>query len=189
VAELQSNIYLIGPMGSGKTTVGQRVAKLLNLEFFDSDRELEGQTGASVNLIFDIEGEAGFRERETRLLESLTARKNILLATGGGAILKSENRKLLSQSGRVVYLQTSVNQQLRRLRRDRTRPLLQRGDRVKKLNELAAVRNPLYEEVANIVFPAQNRGPDIAAQLLANIILSYQEPEPTHIAESEHDST
>ncbi len=174
MAEARSNIYLIGPMGSGKTTIGQRVARLLDLDFFDSDRELEGQTGASVNLIFDIEGEKGFRKRETRLLETLTARKNILLATGGGVILKAENRELLSQTGLVIYLRTSVNQQLSRLRRDRTRPLLQQGNRAKKLSELALARNPLYEELADIVFPSQNRGPHISAKLLASTILPYQ---------------
>lgn len=187
VVELQSNIYLIGPMGSGKTTIGQRLARILCLDFFDSDRELEGQTGASVNLIFDIEGEKGFRERETRVLETVTSRKNILLATGGGAILLAENRELLDRSGLVVYLQTSVKQQLNRLRRDRSRPLLQKGNREKKLTELAAARNPLYEELADIVFPSQNRGPAVAAKQLAHLILSYQAQADATVADTEND--
>ena len=111
----RSNVYLIGPMGSGKTTIGQRLARKLGLEFLDSDHELEAQTGASVNLIFDVEGEKGFRDRETRMLEELTGRQGVLLATGGGAVLRKENRNLLGSSGLVIYLRTSVTQQLQRL--------------------------------------------------------------------------
>jgi len=126
VDDPRSNIYLIGPMGSGKTTIGHRVAKLLGMDFLDCDRELEAQTGASVSLIFDLEGESGFRERETRMLQNLTSHENVLVATGGGVILEAENCEMLSRSGLVVYLQTSVEQQFRRLRRDRSRPLLGR---------------------------------------------------------------
>jgi shikimate kinase len=170
-----SNIYLIGPMGSGKTTVGQRVAKHLEMEFLDCDRNLEKQTGASVNLIFDIEGEAGFRERESKMLEVLTARKNILLATGGGTVLDHANRQLLKQTGLVVYLQTPVNLQLRRLRLDRTRPLLQEGSRRQKLSKLAEDRNPIYEELADLVFVSRKGGPKITAQHLTEAILSHWE--------------
>ena len=112
-----TNIFLIGPMGSGKTSIGQRVAALLGLEFFDCDHELEKQTGASVSLIFDVEGEEGFRARETRMLDDLTAQAGVLVATGGGVILKAENRRLLSERGTVVYLRTSVSRQLKRLAR------------------------------------------------------------------------
>jgi len=170
-----SNIYLIGPMGSGKTTIGQRVAKQLEMEFIDCDRNLEKQTGASVNLIFDVEGESGFRTRESNMLKELTSRHNVLVATGGGTVLKEENRELLKRTGLVVYLQTSVSQQLRRLRLDRTRPLLQEGDRRQKLTRLAAARNPVYEELADLVFPSRNRGPEIAARHLTEAILSYWE--------------
>jgi len=166
-------VYLIGPMGSGKTTIGQRVAKLLGLEFYDCDQELESHTGASVSLIFDLEGEAGFRERETRMLEQLTRRHGVLVATGGGVILSKRNRELLRRNGLVVYMSTSVAQQLRRLSRDRTRPLLQTGNRKAKLARLATQRNPLYEELADIVFPSQNRGPDVTAQALAEAIRTY----------------
>lgn len=167
------NIYLVGPMGSGKTTIGQRLAKLLGLEFLDSDHELEAQTGASVGLIFDVEGEKGFRTRETRMLRKLTARTGVLIATGGGAILNDENRRMLRETGLVVYLQTSVSQQLRRLSRDRTRPLLQTGDRREKLTRLAEERNPLYREIADIEFPAQNRSPGSVAEELARTIRSH----------------
>ncbi len=130
---LLTNVYLVGPMGSGKTTIGQRLAKKLGLEFLDNDHELEAQTGASVSLIFDLEGEEGFRRRETDMLKKLTARRNVLLATGGGTILSSENRDLLRGTGTVVYLRTTVRQQIRRLSRDKSRPLLQSGDREEKL--------------------------------------------------------
>ena len=160
-------------MGSGKTTIGQRLARKLGLEFLDSDHELEAQTGASVSLIFDVEGEKGFRDRETRMLEELTRRKGVLLATGGGAVLRKENRSLLGSSGTVIYLRTSVAQQLQRLRRDRSRPLLQTSDRKEKLTRLAEERNPLYEELADIVFPAQNRALDQVARELADVVLSH----------------
>ena len=174
-----SNIYLIGPMGSGKTTIGQRVAKRLKMEFIDCDRNLEKQTGASVNLIFDVEGEAGFRKREGAMLKDLTSRQNVLIATGGGTVLKKKNRELLQRTGLVVYLQTSVSQQLHRLRLDRTRPLLQEGDRQQKLTRLAAARNPVYEELADLVFPSRNRGPEITARHLTRAILSCWEPSLT----------
>lgn len=168
------NVYLIGPMGSGKTTIGQRLAKKLGLEFLDCDQELEKQTGASVNLIFDVEGEEGFRQRETRMLRKLASRNRVLLATGGGAVLKKENRKLLRDSGLVVYLETTVSQQLRRLHRDKARPLLQSGDRKERLNRLANQRNPLYEELADITFPAQNRDLETAARTLCDVIRAHE---------------
>lgn len=173
MGDATTNVYLIGPMGSGKTTIGQRVAKRLGLEFFDCDHELEAQTGASVSLIFDVEGEAGFRERETRMLDQLTRRKGVLVATGGGVVLRKRNRELLRRNGLVVYMSTSVAQQLRRLNRDRTRPLLQTPDRRERLAQLAAQRNPLYEEVADIVFPSQNRSLDDTARALSDLIREH----------------
>jgi len=169
-----ANVYLIGPMGSGKTSIGQRVARMLDLTFLDCDHELEKQTGASVALIFDVEGEDGFRRRETQMLKKLTARKQVLVATGGGTVLSPENRNLLRKSGLVVYLQTPVSQQLKRLRRDKMRPLLQSGDRREKLTRLAGERNPLYEELADIVFPAQTRDLDTSARALYESIRSHR---------------
>jgi len=168
-----TNVYLIGPMGSGKTTIGQRLAIMLDLEFLDNDHELEEQTGASVNLIFDLEGEEGFRKRETAMLRTLTARKNVLIATGGGTILKSENRDLLKESGLVVYLQTSVSQQITRLSRDKTRPLLQSSNREEKLARLAKERNPLYQELADVTFPSQNCSLYEASRALHQAILPH----------------
>ena len=169
----KGNIFLIGPMGSGKTTIGQRLAKLLDLEFLDCDHELEAVTGASVSLIFDVEGEEGFRTRETRMLEELSARSGVLIATGGGVILREENRKILRERGTVVYLRTSVSQQLRRLSRDKSRPLLQTADRRAKLTRLAEERNPFYLEIADIEFPARNRRLDTVASELERSIRAY----------------
>ena len=171
------NIYLIGPMGSGKTTIGQRVAHMLGLEFLDCDHELEARTGASIALIFDVEGEAGFRDRETRILEELTARRGILLATGGGVVLRQRNREILRRSGLVVYLSTSVAQQIKRLRRDCSRPLIQTSDRRERLMQLAEERNPLYEELADIDFPSRDRSPEISAQKLAELISEHMDRE------------
>ena len=168
-----TNVYLIGPMGSGKTTIGQRLAEMLDLEFLDNDHELEEQTGASVSLIFDLEGEEGFRKRETAMLKKLTARKNVLIATGGGTILTKENRDLLRQSGLVVYLRTSVNQQIMRLSRDKTRPLLQSDNREEKLADLAKERNPLYQELADVTFTSQNCSLYAASHALHQTILSH----------------
>jgi shikimate kinase len=165
-----SNIFLVGPMGSGKTTLGRRVASELGLEFVDCDQELERQTGVSVNLIFDIEGEAGFRERETHMLQELVKRNGILVATGGGAVLSEVNRELLRNNGFVVWLKTTVEQQLRRLGRDRARPLLQTGDRHARLRSLAQVRDPLYAETADLVFESRNRNVKFVAGELAAAI-------------------
>jgi len=168
-----TNVYLIGPMGSGKTTIGQRLAEMLGLEFLDNDHELEEQTGASVSLIFDLEGEEGFRKRETAMLKKLTTRKNVLIATGGGTVLKKENRDLLRESGLVVYLRTSVNQQIMRLSRDKTRPLLQSDNREEKLADLAKERNPLYQELADVTFTSQNCSLYAASHALHQTILSH----------------
>jgi shikimate kinase len=168
-----TNVYLIGPMGSGKTTIGQRLAQRMGVEFLDCDQELEAQTGASVSLIFDVEGEAGFRARETGMLKKLSRRSQVVIATGGGAVTREENRILLRQTGLVVYLRTTVRQQLRRLARDRSRPLLQTKDREDKLARLAEERNPLYENLADIVFPARNRGLDASAEALHQAVRNF----------------
>ncbi len=147
----QRNLFMIGPMGAGKTTIGKRLARELGLRFVDLDQAIEEHTGASIPLIFDIEGEAGFRKRESEQLRRLVQEDQILLATGGGAILAEENRKLLRDHGLVIYLKTSVDEQLRRLRHDRNRPLLQTADRRERLQKIARERNPLYEQTADLI--------------------------------------
>jgi shikimate kinase len=152
-----SNVYLVGPMGSGKSAVGRQLARDLQLDFRDSDEEIEDRTGVDIPFIFEKEGEAGFRKREAQIIAELTSLDQIVLATGGGSILDPENRRLLAANGTVVYLRTSVDQQLTRTRRGRERPLLNHGDRRQVLSDLMAVREPLYQEVADLVVDTDNR--------------------------------
>ena len=138
-------------MGAGKTTVGRVIAKKLNRRFIDSDHEIEARTGASIPLIFEIEGEEGFRQREAEVIRDLTAQQGIVLATGGGAILRPENRECLKAGGVVIYLRASITNILQRTSHDKSRPLLQTADPRARLEELARVREPLYLEVADMV--------------------------------------
>jgi shikimate kinase len=170
----KKNIYLVGPMGSGKTTIGNRLAQKLGLTFYDSDQEIEARTGASVSLIFEIEGESGFRKRENHMLQELCALEDVLVATGGGAIINQANRDLLRKSGMVIYLRASVGQQLERLGRDRTRPLLQTRNKESKLAALAEDRNPLYEELADLIFPSKNRNIDSTVNRLYEAVCDYR---------------
>lgn len=167
----QGNLYLVGPMGSGKSTVGRRLAAHLDMQFRDCDEEIEQRTGASVNLIFDIEGERGFREREARMLEELAGHGQLVVATGGGAVLRAANRELMRRSGFVVWLNTGVAQQVKRLELDKKRPLLQTPDWKERLQTLARERDPLYREVANLVFDTHDRSVDITARALATAVL------------------
>ena len=182
----RQNIFLIGPMGSGKTTIGKQLARKFGLQFIDCDQELERLTGASVNLIFDLEGEAGFRQREKQLLDTLTAKTGVLIATGGGAICSEENRHVLQSRGFVVYLKTSVESQLKQLSHDKSRPLLQADNREQRLRQLAQVRNPLYAETADLVFSTRNSSIYVTAKALAAAISKRQDPLATenHHADS-----
>ena len=153
----QQNIILVGPMASGKTTIGQQLARQCKLEFFDSDREVEKRTGASISLIFDLEGEEGFRQREVKMIDELTSNTSIVLATGGGAVAHEENRKNLRTRGFVIYLQASVEQLYQRTHRDRKRPLLQTEDRRARIAALLAEREPMYQEVADLIVNTDHR--------------------------------
>lgn len=146
------NIFLVGPMGAGKSTIGRQLARQLHLEFFDSDAEIERRTGADIAWVFELEGEEGFRAREEKVIEELTENTGIVLATGGGSILSKESRNRLSARGIVVYLETTIEKQLARTQRDKRRPLIAEADNPRAvLEELAASRNPLYEEIADVV--------------------------------------
>lgn len=170
------NLFFIGPMGAGKTTIGRRVADLLGLPFFDLDHEIERHTGATIPLIFDLEGETGFRQREQAVLAEFADRSGIVLATGGGAILDEDNRRRLRERGFVVYLETTLEDQLARLARDRRRPLLAAPDRRERLRNLAVIRNPLYLEVADLTVPAGHRRHvgALARQLAADLNERWQ---------------
>jgi len=146
------NIVLVGPMGSGKTTIGRRLAHELNQDFFDTDHEIIGKTGVTIDHIFDIEGEEGFRKRESKILENLCQMSNIILATGGGIVIKPKNREILKNSGLVVYLSSSVDQLLRRTAKSKTRPLLENStNRRKTITDLVEARDLYYREVASLV--------------------------------------
>ena len=147
----RDNIYLVGLMGAGKTTVGRQLARQLNLVFHDADHMLEERTGVRIPVIFDIEGEAGFRAREEAVIHELCALSGIVLATGGGAVLSAANRAALKSQGVVVYLRGSPEQLYERTRHDRNRPLLQTAEPLAKLRELYAQRDPYYREVADVV--------------------------------------
>jgi shikimate kinase len=171
-----SNLFFVGPMGAGKSTLGKRVAEALGLPFFDLDHEIQEQCGADIALIFDIEGECGFRRRESATLAEFAAREGIVLATGGGAILAEENRGVLRERGFVVFLETTVDEQLERLARDRKRPLLAAPDRRERLLQLAAARDPLYRQIADLSVPAGHRGhvAQVAQQLAAQLAHAWQ---------------
>jgi shikimate kinase len=146
-----TNIFLVGLMGAGKTTVGRLLARELGWPFYDSDHEIEHRTGTTVPTIFEMEGEEGFRRREMQAIDELTALSQIVLATGGGAVLRAENRQNLAGRGIVVYLKAAPEELWQRTRRDKNRPLLQIADPKKKLEQLFAERDSLYREVADIV--------------------------------------
>ncbi|MGP0171815.1 shikimate kinase AroK [Pseudomonas sp. NCHU5208] len=158
------NVILVGPMGAGKSTIGRLLAKELRLPFKDSDKEIEQRTGANIPWIFDVEGEQGFREREQSVIAELCQQDGLVLATGGGAVMRVENRQALHAGGRVVYLHASVEQQIERTARDRNRPLLRNANPAQVLRDLMALRDPLYRELADIVIETDERPPRMVVQ-------------------------
>lgn len=161
------NLFFIGFMGAGKTTVGRAVAHELGRPFFDTDHEIETRCGVRIATIFELEGEEGFRQRESRVLDELTQRSGIVLATGGGAVLRPENRAMLRARGQVVYLDATLPEIWRRTRRNRNRPLLQTDNPRARLEALFCERDPLYREIAHIVMPAHGGS---IAQAVANVL-------------------
>jgi shikimate kinase len=172
----QSNVILIGPMGSGKTAVGKQLARLMRAPFRDSDAEIEARTGVDISYIFSREGEDGFRMREREVIEEVTREHPIVLATGGGAILLEANRKVLRERGFVVYLRTSIEQQAERVRQGRNRPLLHDVDPHSKLSELMAVRAPLYESLADFTVATDGRKVHMVADSIFAAFKASQNP-------------
>ncbi|MCT8553416.1 shikimate kinase AroK [Glaesserella parasuis] len=168
------NIFLIGPMGAGKSTIGRQLAQMLNMDFLDSDAVIEERAGADIDWIFDIEGEAGFRKREERIINKLTQSQGLVLSTGGGSVLSKDNRNVLSARGIVVYLETTVDKQFERTQRDKKRPLLQTEDPYQTLVELAKIRNPLYEEIADIILQTDEQSAKVVATQIIDMIDNLQ---------------
>ena len=164
---------LVGPMGAGKSTIGRLLAKELGLPFKDSDKEIEERTGASIPLIFDVEGESGFRDREQAVITELCQESGLVLATGGGAVLRVQNRQAMLNGAIVIYLHASVEHQLARTARDRNRPLLQTENPAKVLTELLALRDPLYREVATLIIETDTRPPRMVVQEIMQFLNTY----------------
>lgn len=164
------NIYLVGPMGAGKSTIGRVLVAELHLGFKDSDRVIEERTGADIPWIFDMEGEEGFRERETAVLGELASYEKFVIATGGGIILRPQNREIMNASGYVCYLTASTEQLVERTSRDKKRPLLQVENPRQKILELLALRDPLYRECADFIINTDRRSPKLVAQEISALL-------------------
>lgn len=163
-------VFLVGPMGAGKTTIGRHLARLLGKSFVDLDQEIEQSCGADIAWIFDVEGEVGFRKRESAMLREVASRNNMVIATGGGAVLDSENRVLMKRSGTVVYLSVAAKVLYNRMQQDTKRPLLQVGDKKAVIESIVKERESLYKEIADIVVDGHQKTPAAAAQELASLI-------------------
>ena len=164
------NIFIVGPMGSGKSTVGKIISDELFLNFFDSDDEIESRTGASIDWIFDLEGEEGFRKRESSILEEMVKQNSIVLSTGGGIILSDSNREMLSSRGTVFYLSTPISVQIERTSKDKDRPLLKNGDPEEILTRLQKERKDLYESVSDHVIETENKSSQEVASEIINLV-------------------
>ena len=167
------NIFIVGPMGSGKTTVGKIVANELFLDFHDTDTKIEDTTGVTIDWIFDIEGESGFRKRENAVLKDMVALNSIVLATGGGIVIEDQNRDLLASRGTVFYLHTPLNIQVERTSKDKDRPLLKDQDPEKVLAELQKSRQSLYEEVADHIIDTENKSGSEVANEIVKLVKNY----------------
>lgn len=170
------NLILIGPMGAGKSTIGRLLAAELSRDFHDSDHEIQARCGADIPWIFDVEGEAGFRLREEQVIDDLTVLTGVVIATGGGAVLREDNRRRLRERGTVIYLFTTVEQQLKRVAKDRNRPLLQRPDREQVLRDMFELRDPLYRATADIVVRTDRRSPRAVVNEILRQVQRFVDP-------------
>ena len=186
-ATVPGNIFLVGLMGAGKTSVGRLLAKRFNKTFYDCDQEIERRTGVKISVIFDIEGEEGFRAREATVLRELAALHDIVLATGGGAVILEENRRVLMQHGTVVYLRASLDDLWQRTRHDRSRPLLQTEEPRAKLEQLFRQRDPLYHEVATLVVNTGNQSLRNLAHKLEELLREHRSVKQTRQDSTETD--
>jgi shikimate kinase len=171
---VRGNIFLVGLMGAGKTSVGRRLARRLGKTFCDCDEEIERATGVKISVIFEIEGEAGFRAREAKMLAELVVQSDIVLATGGGAVLSADNRKLLTENGVVIYLRAVASDLWQRTRHDRDRPLLKTDQPLAKLEQLFAERDPLYRSVADIIVDTGNQSLGSLVQRVEQQLIEHQ---------------
>ncbi len=171
-----NNIYLVGLMGSGKTTVGKLLSKQLRRSFYDTDHEIVRRTGVTIPMIFEVEGEDGFRKREELVIEELTKLDGVILATGGGAIISAKNREQLKQHGTVVYLRGTVDELWQRTRHDRNRPLLQTSDPKARLRELYAQRDPLYREIADVIIDTGRQNVNVLVHHLVQYLNAKSVP-------------
>ena len=167
------NIFIVGPMGSGKSTVGKIISSELFLNFFDTDEEIETRTGASIDWIFDLEGEEGFRKRESKVLGEMVQQNSIVLSTGGGIILSETNRELLSSRGTVFYLSTPIGVQLERTSKDKDRPLLKNGNPAEILKNLHIERESLYEEVSDYTVNTENKSSQEVSSEIIKLVKNY----------------
>ncbi|MEZ5452208.1 MAG: shikimate kinase AroK [Thiothrix sp.] len=172
---MQHNIILVGLMGAGKSTIGRQLARRLNLEFYDSDKIIEERTGVSIPTIFAIEGEQGFRDREEQIIEELCALPGILLATGGGSVLRETNRAHIKAGGCVIYLRASADQLFQRIKHDKNRPLMQTDKPLQTLRDLLKAREPLYMEVADLIVPTGKQKANIILRDIHNKLKQLQE--------------
>ena len=164
------NIFIVGPMGSGKSTVGKIISDELFLNFFDTDDEIESRTGASIDWIFDLEGEEGFRKRESSILEEMVKKNSIVLSTGGGIILSDSNREMLSSRGTVFYLSTPISVQIERTSKDKDRPLLKNGNPEEILTRLQKERKDLYESVSDHIVETEDKSSQEVASEIINLV-------------------
>ncbi|MFZ3086587.1 MAG: shikimate kinase [Methylotenera sp.] len=175
-----NNIYFIGLMGAGKTTIGRLLAKQMGREFYDSDVEIERKTGVKIPLIFELEGEEGFRKRETSVIEELSQLSNVVVATGGGAVLQPENRAFLKNNGKIIYLRAKVNDLYQRTRNDKSRPLLQGGNIKQKLEHLYVARDPIYTDLADYIVDTGAQSASDITNHIEQLLMRQDKPNKTN---------